>query len=204
MGIGLLVVPQVFSEHLPTYGGDTEAWVALADGVSPAEAEAAFDTVLRRHPDSEAVPVAEAVRHVGSWTSRRSEMEIALLVLTALVAVTGAANGTLLGALDRRREHALLRAVGASRRQLGASLCGEMVVAGAIAVGAAVALATVAAHTLLAADPEIGVHRTPVAGTAAAVLVALAIVVLSSLWPARWAARRSVVDGLTDEGTALD
>ncbi len=78
-----------------------------------------------------------------------------------------------------------------------------MLLAGAIAVGAAVALATVAAHTLLAADPEIGVHRTPVAGSVAAVLVALVIVVLSSLWPARWAARRPVVDGLTDEGTAL-
>lgn len=200
---GLLVVPEVISEHLPGYLGHTEAWIALADGVSPAAAEAAFETVLRRHPDSEAVPVAETVRHVGAWASRRSEMEIALLALTVLVAVTGAANGTLLGALDRRREHALLRAVGASRRQLGASLCGEMVLAGAIAVGAAAGLAAVAAHTLLAADPEIGVHRTPVAGTAAAVVVALVIVVLSSLWPARWAARRPVVDGLTDEGAAL-
>jgi putative ABC transport system permease protein len=127
-----------------------------------------------------------------------------LLVLlggTLALGAVGAANNVALAVADRRRELSMLRAIGATRRQVrrlvtveAALLCG-LVGTVAAALGAALgAVLLRAAPDQLATSP-----RVPWAGLVAVVVVAVALGALAAALPAHLAARRPPLQGLADD-----
>jgi putative ABC transport system permease protein len=141
----------------------------------------------------------------------QAQLAIGLLIgITGLVAGLGVVNAMLSSVAERRREIGLLRAVGASRMQVGRLILVEMALLGATAswlgtvLGWAVTLAFLAvARTYLGVAGE-GLDSPtvwlPLAGASLAGLVLWPLLaILGGLAPALHAARQPVVQALYEQ-----
>lgn len=125
---------------------------------------------------------------------------LGLLGVSVLIALFGIANTLGLSVLERAREHALLRALGLTRRQLRATLGGEAALLAGVAGGAGVLIGTVygwvGVRTLTQGVVESIAVVVPV-GQLAVVVVAAAVAGLAaSVLPARKAAATAPAAGL--------
>ena len=128
----------------------------------------------------------------------------ALEGIAVTIAILGIANALVASAVERRRSFALLRAVGASRRQIAAAVLLEASLAGAVAVAAAiVAGAAFAALLIGVINPQsFGwsvVPRVPVARLGAAVSLVLVAALAAGIVPGRIAASVDPARGLAEE-----
>ena len=128
----------------------------------------------------------------------------ALEGIAVTIAILGIANALLASAVERRRSFALLRAMGASRRQIAAAVLLEASLAGAVAVVAAVlAGAAFAALLIGVINPQsfgwTVVPSVPLARLAAAISLVLAAALAAGIVPGRIAASADPADGLIEE-----
>lgn len=128
---------------------------------------------------------------------------VGLLGIAVLVALLGVANTLGLSVLERVREHALLRAVGLTRRQLRRTLAVEALLltatAGLVGCGLGVAFAWAGVRTLVEPAVPDAALVLPVGQLALVVLVAALAGLAAAVLPARRAARVSPVAGLAAE-----
>lgn len=128
----------------------------------------------------------------------------AFALLTALVAVIVVANVFAVVLAPRTRELALLRLVGASRRQLLGWLLGEALIVGAVATvlgfALGVPLGALAASIVPAGSAEVG-HAITTEMLVVAPVVGLGVTLLGALLPARRASTVSPIDALAERGT---
>jgi putative ABC transport system permease protein len=161
--------------------GDLEA-VAV-----PLGAEVSNDLVKREYVDLQLDIVLAAV--------------LALLGISVVIALVGIGNTLGLSVLERGREHALLRALGLTRRQLKATLAAEAVLLSVVAtlLGTAVGVAfgAVGVHVLVAKVVAEVPVVVPYGQLAVVVAVAAGAGLAACLLPARRAARTAPAAGLT-------
>ncbi|WP_139979221.1 FtsX-like permease family protein [Nocardioides litoris] len=174
-------------------------WVDAADGADP--------DLLQADLEARTAGVGGVV---DNGLADRAYVELQLDVVTAvvvgllgvaiLIALVGIANTLGLSVLERAREHALLRAVGLTRRQLRATLAVEAVLLSVVAtlVGTAigVAFARVAVQVMVAAVVPGAPLVLPWAQLALVVAVSAVAGLAACLLPARRAARVSPSAGL--------
>lgn len=128
---------------------------------------------------------------------------LALLAIAVVIAVVGVANTMALSVIERRRESALLRALGLTRGQLRSMLAMEAalitVVAAAIGIclGIVYAWAGLSAVGLQATKLSLEVHL-PWSQLGMVIGGALIAGLIASVVPARAAARRSPIEGLAN------
>ncbi|MEU8025650.1 ABC transporter permease, partial [Micromonospora haikouensis] len=121
---------------------------------------------------------------------------LSLLGLTVVVAVVGVGTTTALSVVERTRESGLLRAVGMSRRRLGAMLTVEAGLYGVLGAALGLLLAWPYSWLTVAALGQNAPVEFP-AGQLAGVVLALTVATaLAGLLPARRAARVSPVTAL--------
>ncbi|MBB5824955.1 ABC transporter permease [Micromonospora carbonacea] len=121
---------------------------------------------------------------------------LGVLGLTVVVAVVGVGTTTALSVVERTRESGLLRAVGMSRRRLGAMLTVEAGLYGVLGAALGLLLALPYSWLTVAALGQDAPVEFP-AGQLAGVVLALAVATaLAGLLPARRAARVSPVAAL--------
>ncbi|MFG1801055.1 FtsX-like permease family protein [Micromonospora carbonacea] len=121
---------------------------------------------------------------------------LGVLGLTVVVAVVGVGTTTALSVVERTRESGLLRAVGMSRRRLGAMLAVEAGLYGVLGAALGLLLALPYSWLTVAALGQDAPVEFP-AGQLAGVVLALAVATaLAGLLPARRAARVSPVAAL--------
>lgn len=125
-----------------------------------------------------------------------------MLLFTLLQALVGVVNTLLLSVGERRREIGLLRAAGATRRQVlrlvlleGTSLAVVGTVAG-LALGVAGAAVAVRSLSALGLDQLVA----PLGTLAAVAVAAVTLGVLAAVAPARWAAGVPPLDAVADQG----
>ena len=127
---------------------------------------------------------------------------LGLLALAVVISVIGVANTMTLSVNERRRENAMLRALGLSRKQLRRMISAEavLITLGAVALGilGGVFIGSVSAKVVLAAtDQKVEfVPDLPYLGLALILLVGLASALVASALPAARSARMSPVEGL--------
>ena len=125
---------------------------------------------------------------------------VGLLGISVVIALVGIANTLGLSVLERGREHALLRALGLTRRQLRRMLAAEAVLLSVIAtvLGTAIGVtfAWVAVRVMVAPAFDDAAMRLPLAQLVAVVAVAASAGLASCLLPARRAARTAPAAGL--------
>lgn len=126
---------------------------------------------------------------------------VALLGIAVVIALIGIGNTLGLSVLERRREHALLRALGLTRRQLRATLAAEAVLLSVVATVLGSVIGVTFAWVSLQALVEAAVDQAPLVmpwgQLGLVVLVAGVAGLLSSLLPARRAARTAPAAGLS-------
>ncbi|MEO6308769.1 MAG: FtsX-like permease family protein [Nitrospiraceae bacterium] len=127
-----------------------------------------------------------------------------LEAIAVLVAVLGIVNTLVTAVLERRREFATLRAIGASTRQVERLVLWEAAYLGLIGAALGVAggllLALLLIHVINKQSFGWTIQMTVPGGVILqAVGLALIAALVAGYWPARWAARQPVMDGLREE-----
>jgi putative ABC transport system permease protein len=128
----------------------------------------------------------------------------ALEGIAVAVAILGIANALVASAVERRRSFALLRAIGASRRQIASAVLLEASLAGAVATAAALATGAAFAALLIGViNPQsFGwsvVLHVPLARLAGAASLVLAASLAAGIVPGRIAASADPAAGLAEE-----
>jgi putative ABC transport system permease protein len=127
-----------------------------------------------------------------------------LEAIAVLVAILGIVNTLVTAVLERRREFATLRALGASTRQVERLVLWEAAYLGLIGavlgVVGGLLLALVLIHVINKQSFGWTIQMTFPGGVILqAVGIALTAALVAGYWPARWAARQPVVEGLREE-----
>ena len=125
----------------------------------------------------------------------------ALLALAVLIAVLGIINTLVLSVIERTREIGLVRAVGASRRQLRSMIRIESVVIAVFGALLGIVLGVVFGVALQRAitDQGINILSVPWVQLLVFLVVAAGVGVLAAVLPARRAARLDVLQAVTTE-----
>ena len=127
-----------------------------------------------------------------------------LEAIAVLVAVLGIVNTLVTAVLERRREFATLRAIGASPRQVERLVLWEAAYLGLIGavlgVVGGLLLALLLIHVINKQSFGWTIQMTVPGGLILqAVALALTAALVAGYWPARWAARQPVIEGLREE-----
>lgn len=127
-----------------------------------------------------------------------------LEAIAVLVAVLGIVNTLVTAVLERRCEFATLRAIGASTRQVERLVLWEAAYLGligtALGVVGGLLLALLLIHVINKQSFGWTIQMTVPGGVILqAVGLALTAALVAGYWPARWAARQPLVDGLREE-----
>ncbi|MCX5721378.1 MAG: FtsX-like permease family protein [Nitrospirae bacterium] len=127
-----------------------------------------------------------------------------LEAIAVLVAVLGIVNTLVTAVLERRREFATLRAIGASTRQVERLVLWEAAYLGLIGavlgVVGGLLLALLLIHVVNKQSFGWTIQMTVPGGVILqAVALALTSALVAGYWPARWAARQPLVEGLREE-----
>ena len=183
-------------DHPSTYA----VWVRAADGADPDDLGGDLGALA---PDADLQNGLSDRAWVDLQLDVFTGAVVGLLGISVVIALVGIANTLGLSVLERRREHALLRALGLTRRQLRRMLAAEAVLLSVVAtvLGTAigVAFAWVAVRTMVAKAFDDVPMVLPVGQLAIVVLVAAGAGLLSCLLPARRAAKVSPAAGLALE-----
>lgn len=181
-----------------------EIWVAADPGVS--QVQVVRNIEAEHLSNTEVLTGTEAAQEAkDAATSFLSFFSVFLLVFAAIALLVGAfiiANTFSILVAQRTRELALLRAIGASRRQVLASVVSEAAVVGVIASAIGLGLGFVIASGLqraLMGDSSLASGTTLTPRTViASFVIGIGITVLSALLPARKAARVPPVTALRE------
>jgi putative ABC transport system permease protein len=176
--------------------------IRRAAGVDVAQARAVLDDIVADDPLAVVSSTAQRRDALAASLEGRLVQFDVLLGLSLLIGLAGVANTLALSVLERRRESALLRALGLGVRQLRATLLVEALLVALLGAGLGVGFGV--GFGWLAADGLIrtyghGHPAVPLGQIGAYLgLVGLAAA-LASILPGRRAARLAVITALADE-----
>ncbi|MEU3949625.1 ABC transporter permease [Streptomyces sp. NPDC029526] len=174
---------------------DAQVFVGLADGAA-AHAEDDVRALVRESPGSFLATREEHIAGSGSEIAAFGSFIDGMLILASLIALLGVANTTALAVNERSGEIGLLRAVGASRRELRrivrleGALLSFVAAATGIAVGAGFGWALID----VTGGTEIPSVVVPWARLAVTLAVAVAAGVAATAWPAFRVSRVPVLE----------
>jgi putative ABC transport system permease protein len=178
--------------------------VSLAPGATAEAVRREIAADVGREQGLKVLTQAELYAYHQDAVRRAFRFTHALEVLPLLVAALGLAEALLAVALDRRRELALLRAAGTTRRQVGRSVVAEAVgvgtlgLVGGLAMGAVLSVLWVRINFAYQLGWDLDLHLA-LSDLPVAVLAAALVSVPAGLLPARHIARLPVLDALRDE-----
>jgi putative ABC transport system permease protein len=181
---------------------DTVVYLTVAAGTAVKAAEAAVQRAARADGSPDVQTRAEYIEASAGGIDALLGIVYVLLLLAIVIALMGIANTLSLSIHERTRELGLLRAVGASRRQLRAMIRGESLIIAVYGTIGGLALGVFLGWGLVRAtsdDAAPSVFSAPL-GQLTVVLVAGAIAgMLASLRPARRAARPDVLNAIATQ-----
>jgi putative ABC transport system permease protein len=174
------------------------AGVRIAQGSTPQQARDAIGTVAEKYPQVRVQDQSEFRKSQEDQLNQLLVIIYALLFFAVVIAILGIVNTLALSVFERTREFGLLRAVGATRRQLRRTVRWEAVIVSVfgalLGLVVGLPLGIVATHGMR----NIGVTTTslPVA-TIIVVLVASVLAgMVAAIWPARRASKLDILDAI--------
>ncbi|MGZ4609317.1 MAG: ABC transporter permease [Actinomycetes bacterium] len=180
---------------------DSAVLVRYTAGADPAAAKDRVVRALHGFPDVVVKDQSEFVAEQQAQVDQLLGLVTAMLLLAIVIAVLGIINTLVLSVLERTRELGLLRAVGATRRQVRAVVRREALLMAALGALSGVALgATVGAAAARSLDGK-GITSLAVSAGQLAAYMAVATLVggLAAIAPARRASRVDVLRAITVE-----
>jgi putative ABC transport system permease protein len=179
---------------------DATVYVAFAGGVDATRGRAAVTAVLGRYGAPTVQDRRELIDATAQSVTALLNVVYVMLALAILIALMGIANTLSLAVHERTRELGLLRAVGATRRQVRAMVRWESVITALFGTLAGLAVGGFLGWVMVrAAGPDVAAFAVP-GGTLAVVLVGGAVAgLLAGVLPARRAARLPLLPAIATE-----
>jgi putative ABC transport system permease protein len=180
---------------------DMAVMVRDAAGTDADTVKAAVKKALADHPEVTVQDPAELTADAQASVDQLLGLVTAMLLLAVVVAVLGIVNTLVLSVVERTRELGLIRAVGATRRQVRVVVRRESVLMSLLGAVTGVVLGTVAGVALSRsmASSGVGTVSVPVPMLVAYLVVAALVGVVAAIGPARRASRVDVLRAVTAE-----
>ncbi len=190
-----------FEAANPSLKSDLFAGARIADGVEIDAARSAIEKVAASFPQVKVQDQAEFRKSQEDQLNQLLTVIYGLLFFAVVIAVLGIMNTLALSVFERTREFGLVRAVGATRRQLKRAVRWEAVIVSVF--GALLGLIVGLPLGIVATRgmKTIGVNSTSLpTATIIAILVAAVLAgLLAAIWPARRAAKLNVLDAIATQ-----
>jgi putative ABC transport system permease protein len=198
---GDYVLPLAAAEANFASALDSQIDVKLRPGVSIAAGRRAIGALLADYPTARLYDQAQYKAQMAATIDQSLTLVDALLALAVLIAIVGIANTLALSVHERRREIALLRAVGMTRRQLRQMVRAESVVLALFGAGEGLLVGVLLGAVLVLALASAGVTTlaVPVASLLATAGACALAGLLAASAPARRAARTEVLQAISAE-----
>lgn len=191
------------ADYAPNVTSKLDAAVMLkaAPGTDPTQVRRGVEKALAAYPNVTLQDPEELTRDARQSVDQMLGLVTALLLLAVIVAILGIVNTLVLSVVERTRELGLLRAVGATRRQVRAVVRRESVLMSVLGAVTGLALGTGAGVALSRALANEGISQVTVPTTTLAfyLVVAAAVGVLAAIGPARRASKVDVLRAITTE-----
>ena len=178
-----------------------QTWVQLADDATMTQIESVVSQLTALDVAADADPALLRAQYADTFQVAITVV-LGLLAAAVVIAVIGVSNTLTLSVIDRRREGALLRALGLTRAAVGRMITVESLLMTVIALVVGMGLGTlfgwVGTASLITetATPTLSVPALPLGVVAVAALVAA---VLASALPARSMSRVVPAEGMSRE-----
>ncbi|MBE1524545.1 FtsX-like permease family protein [Nesterenkonia lutea] len=174
---------------------DAMVFVDLADGAA-ADAQEDLRALVRDSPGSFLETREEHLANSGSDIAAFGNFIDGMLILASFIALLGVANTTALAINERSSEIGLLRAVGASRRELRRIVRLEVTLLSFVAASIGIAVAAGFGWVMIdvAGGTEIPSVAIPWPRLALTLVVAVAAGVVAAAWPAFQVSRKPVLE----------
>ena len=171
------------------------------DGVSPASSRAAIDRAVADFPNVQIQDMAQYKQQTGKQLDQLLNLVRSLLAFAIVIALFGIVNTLALSVFERVRELGLLRAVGATRRQVRAMIRWEAVIISVLGAILGMLVGVFFGWTMVRALSSEGFRVFTVPGGQMVVYVLLAAVagVLAAILPGRRAAKVDMLRAITTE-----
>jgi putative ABC transport system permease protein len=181
---------------------DAAVLVRDADGADKAAVQARIKKALAAdYPNVDVKNASQLTKQSQDSIDQLLGLVTALLLLAVIVAILGIVNTLVLSVVERTRELGLMRAVGATRKQVRTVVRRESVLMSLLGAVTGIALGTLAGVALSRAMVDQGVRTVSVPVPTLVVYIAVAAVVgvLAAVGPARRASRVDVLRAITVE-----
>ena len=194
--LGLTTYERAYADQ-----ADSQILVKAAPGVSPADSRAVIDRVMTDFPNVTVRDQAEFREEQARQIDQIINLFYSLLGLAILIALFGIVNTLGLSIFERIRELGLLRAVGATRRQLRSMIRWEAVIIAVLGAVLGLAVGVFFGWTIVRALASQGITEfTLPAGQLVSFVLAAAIAgILAAVLPGRRAAKIDVLRAITTE-----
>jgi putative ABC transport system permease protein len=180
---------------------DSQILVQAGPGTDPAGSRAAIDRVLVDFPNVTVRDQAEYKAETARQIDQVVNLFFALLALAVVIALFGIVNTLGLSIFERIRELGLLRAVGATRRQIRSMIRWEAVIIAVLGAVLGLAVGVFFGWTIVRALRSIGITEFALPGGQLVIFVVFAALagILAAVLPGRRAARIDVLRAITTE-----
>jgi len=180
---------------------DSQILVQAAPGTTPAASRAAIDRVLVDFPNVTVRDQAEYKAETARQIDQVVNLFYALLALAVVIALFGIVNTLGLSIFERIRELGLLRAIGATRRQVRSMIRWEAVIIAVLGAVLGLAVGLFFGWTIVRALRSVGITEFAVPGGQLVIFVVFAALagILAAVLPGRRAARIDVLRAITTE-----
>ena len=180
---------------------DRLLYVATESGADNAQVLADIEDITAANPLLVVLDQTEIKEQNAAQLDQLLFFVYGLLALSVIIAALGVVNTLSLSVVERTRELGLLRAVGATRRQVRRAVRWEAVMVSLLGAVLGIAAGLVAGIGLQQAlvNAGIDVLAVPINVMVAIVVLAIIIGVLASVLPARRAARLNILDAIAEE-----
>jgi putative ABC transport system permease protein len=181
---------------------DGVSFITYAAGADPTQVRRGIDALLKRSfPQAHAQTAAQYTHEIAGNVNKLLLLVYVLLALSVLVSLFGIVNTLVLSIYERTRELGMMRAIGASRRQIRQMIRYESLITGLIGgvLGLVVGVVWAVLVTEIWLSGSGYVLSIPV-GTLILLLIASALAgLLAAQLPARRAAKLDVLQALASE-----
>jgi putative ABC transport system permease protein len=180
---------------------DSLAIAKIKPGVAPAAARAAVDRVAADFPNVRVQDQAQYKADTGKQLDQLLNLVRGLLLFAIVIALFGIVNTLALSVYERVRELGLLRAVGATRRQVRSMIRWEAVIIAVLGAVLGMALGIFFGWAMSRALSSQGFSQFSIPGSQLVLYVLLAALagILAAILPGRHAARVDMLRAITTE-----
>ena len=177
--------------------------IDLAPGADPATVEAWLNKIVADYPQFRLVAGRE---YMAEFNQQYDSMFVGIYVLLAILAfpsLIAILNTLAIGVIERTREIGMLRAIGATRRQVWRTIVAEALLLAAIGTAFGILAGLYLSYVFVEGVSASGIFKMeyafPFAGVLAAIAVGLLFGVIAALFPARQASQMEIIKALRYE-----